>query len=131
MIFSCKSPVTNFQDYNGNLLTIGSGGGFTGIYNEYSLLKSGEVYKWNSAGKERTYVGKFEKKLAEQFFYNYKTLNFEQKRINSPGNMNYYIKFDNRTNEYKLLWSDKSKIDPNVLAFYKTFMQKINTITKK
>ncbi len=131
MAFSCKSPVVNFQDYDGILLTVGSGGGFSGIYNEYSLLKSGEVYKWNSTTKERTYVGKFEKKLAKQFFNNYKTLNFEKKNINNPGNMNYYIKFDDRVNEYKLLWSKTVGMDSNVLVFYKTFMQKINMITKR
>ncbi len=131
MIFSCKSPIVNFQDYDDVLLTVGSGGGFTGIYNEYSLLKSGEVYKWNSASNKRTYVGKLKQNVTRQFFNNYKTLNFEKKKINNPGNLNYYIKFDNSINEHKLLWSGRANIDSNVLLFYKTFMKKINIITKK
>ncbi|MBK8843045.1 MAG: hypothetical protein IPO33_09470, partial [Saprospiraceae bacterium] len=49
--FSCKSTLLPPDQYKQEQLIFGSGGGFSGAYNEYMLLDDGRLYE---RGKDKT-----------------------------------------------------------------------------
>ena len=129
--FSCKSPLELFQNYQGAKISIGSGGGFSGEYNEYILLDNGNLYHKNTLKNETVYLGSISDNEAKQIFNNYRELNFDKINLNSPGNISYYIKYEENDKNHKLTWANSSKIDPKIKLFYDIFRSKINALTKK
>lgn len=132
IVVSCKSQMTNYDDYKDGIIVVGKGGGFTGAYDEFSILENGQVYKYNTITKERLLFGNMKKNFAEQVFNNYKLLKIGEKGINAPGNMNYFIEFKNGENSLKSIWSDqKDESTRELVLFYKTVMNYISVSVEK
>jgi len=73
-LFSCKSTSYTPMDYPEAMITFGSGGGFTGIKTEYTLLKNGQLFMKSSNDKEHTALKTVDKNKVIQIFENLKTL---------------------------------------------------------
>jgi hypothetical protein len=128
---SCKSSMELYKSYKGPKISIGSGGGISGEYNEYILLNNGNLYHKNSYKKDTVFLGSISKNESEQIFENYFTLSFDDINLNSPGNFNYFIKFEEKEKNHKLLWTNSSKIDHKIKLFYDIFRLKVNNLTEK
>ena len=131
LVYSCKSPMEVYQNYQGAKISIGSGGGFSGEYNEYILFDNGNIYHSNSLKKQTVFKGSVSKNEAKQIFQNYFTLHLNESELNSPGNFNYFIKYENGDNKHKLIWSNSSEMDPNIKLFYKILKSKISGLSGK
>ncbi len=129
--FSCKSPMELFQNYQGAKISIGSGGGFSGEYNEYILFDNGNLYHKNTLRNEIVFLGSVSENEAKQIFKNYFNLNFDDINLNSPGNFSYYIKFEENDKNHKLIWANSSEIDPKIKVFYDIFRSKVNALAGK
>ena len=133
-LVSCKSPspIQQYQDYKGAKLIVGSGGGFTGQYIDYIILKNGAVYKKDSFKDELVYLGKIKKNHALQLFESFENAGLKDVKCNFPGNMNNYIKFVDNNDEYFLQWSmgQNGFVDPKVKLFYQIAMKKIGELTE-
>jgi len=124
--------MSNYEDYKGKMIVIGKGGGFSGAYDEFSILENGQVYKYNTITKERLLLGRMKKNFSEQVFNNYKLLKIGEKGNNAPGNMNYFIEFKNGENSLKSIWSDqKDESTREMVLFYKTVMNYISVSVEK
>jgi len=51
VITSCKTKQYTFDSYDGKVLAIGSGGGFTGATSKYYLFENGQLFKSNRGGE--------------------------------------------------------------------------------
>jgi hypothetical protein len=130
-LIACKSQHHNFDGYEGKIITIGKGGGFTGAYDEYSILENGRVFKYNTIEKERHYLGKIESNVTRQLFSNYAMLGISGKELNNPGNMNYYIQYKDDQNSFRSLWSDFNAVDKNIRLFYDFAMNSVSRLRDK
>lgn len=130
-LMACKSQHHNFEGYAGEIITIGKGGGFTGAYDEYSILDNGNVFKYNTIEKERQFIGKLESNVARQVFANYHMPVIYGNSSNNPGNMNYYIQFADGQNSFRSLWSDLNTVDKNIRLFYDFTMNSVSDLISK
>lgn len=128
--YSCKSPQQRFSEYQGSVITLGYGGGFSGEYKEYSLLENGGVYLFNTLSKEREYFGKLDSNVTKQLFKNYINLGLNKKILNNPGNMSYYIVYKDDKIDHKLLWSNMDKINSDLRIFYEILMDNFKKFKK-
>lgn len=112
--------------YEKNYITFGNGGGFTGAVNQFYLLENGKVFKSGSRQDSMIYLGKLDKGIVLQQFDNYKSCGFDTMRIDSPGNM-YYFLSDNKST-HKLKWGSNSIIPPPILI---TFHANLSRLIKK
>lgn len=132
ILVSCKSQMSNYEDYKGKMIVIGKGGGFSGAYDEFSILENGQVYKYNTITKERLLLGRMKKNFSEQVFNNYKLLKIGEKNINAPGNLNYFIEMKDGENSLKSIWSDqKNETNGELILFYKTAMNYLSVSMEK
>ncbi len=111
-LFSCKSTSYTPTDYPKAMVTFGSGGGFTGITTEYTLLENGQLFRKSSNEKEHTAVKSVDKNKTAQIFENIKTLKIANMKFNHAGNMNTYLttKFDGVEN--KINWGQPGPPPP-------------------
>ena len=120
-----------YQNYKGPQLSIGSGGGISGEYNEYILFENGSFYHKNSFEKGIKFIGSIPANEAKQIFKNYFTLKFDDIELNSPGDFSYFIKFGDKVKNHKLIWANSSKIEPKVKVFYDILRSKVKKLSGK
>ena len=89
-IFSCKSVPENQQ------ITIASGGGITGVWHEYTLKADGQVLHKASNVDTAEVVKTISKSKAKAFFKQIEALKLDEKKMDEPGNMSYYVQFSER-----------------------------------
>lgn len=113
-----KNSLPNFIE-----IKFGSGGGFTGMTNEYVLQQDGQVYKRISNKLslinriQNSELENIEKKLVE--------MNFESIQLNEKGNMTYFIEVHTSTYTHRITWSDNTQND-STKQFYKSLITLIN-----
>jgi len=91
VITSCKTKQYTFDSYDGKVLAIGSGGGFTGATSKYYLFENGQLFKSNRGGESPEQLAKIDPQLIKQQFDNYYTLGLDEMQLDAPGNMTYFI----------------------------------------
>ena len=129
-LISCKSQQQSFDDFKGKIITIGKGGGFTGAYDEFSILENGQVFHYNTIKNERLNIGKLEANMTKQIFNNYEILRLGNEDVNHPGNMNYFVQFNDGDNISKSLWSETENEEANLILFYRFVMNYIKKLKK-
>ena len=118
LIFSCKSVPENQQ------ITIASGGGFTGVWHEYTLKADGQILHKASNVDTAEMVKTISKSKAKAFFKQIEALKLDEKKMDEPGNMSYYVQFSERKKfSHKVQWSDKIMPSDSVKTFYDGFME--------
>ena len=108
------------SDFN---VIFGSGGGFTGLYNGYTIKNDGSVFKWggklveedaekigNISAEERNTVAE---KIREIDFFN---INFDK-----IGNMNKIIVITEQGKKHKVNWP-VNEGNPSIVEFYELCM---------
>lgn len=116
-IFSCKSIPVNQQ------ITVASGGGITGIWNEYTLKSDGQLLHKASNEDSATVVKTLSKSKTKNFFNQVEALKLNEKEVGEPGNMSYIVQFSERKKfSHKVQWADKKMPTDSVKTFYDAFM---------
>ncbi len=116
ILFSC-SPMRKFEGIE--KIHFGSGGGFTGGILTNTLEKSGVVLK------DGTEVQQLDQKQTSQLFaYTHK---LKSDTINEPGNMYYFIEFNDNGVNYRYVWSSIQAPNEDLNNWYK----QLNKLVKK
>ena len=117
-IFSCKSVPENQQ------ITIASGGGVTGVWHEYTLKADGQVLHKASNVDTAEVVKTISKSKAKAFFKQIEALKLDEKKMDEPGNMSYYVQFSERKKfSHKVQWGNQKMPSDSVKTFYDGFME--------
>lgn len=116
-IFSCKSVPENQQ------ITVASGGGITGVWNEYTLKADGQLLHKASNVDSSEVVKTLSKSKTKYFFKQIEALKLNEKNMDEPGNMSYTVQFSERKKfAHKVQWGDKKMPPDSVKTFYDSFM---------
>ena len=107
-------------------VSIGSGGGFTGLTTEYHLFKDGNVYKFNSLENQKVWVKKLNKKEMKCVFKKLDALHLEDMDYNHPGNISYFIEKRSGEKVNRITWGGSGTTPEKPQAFYEFLMSKIS-----
>jgi len=126
LLVNCKTTqdyVTPYE-HKGPQISFGSGGGFSGRVNQFTLLSNGQLFKGTNYEGNVTVMDKVDSDRCAQIFSLYNTLGFADLAINDPGNMYYFIKMkEEGTDEHNIKWGGTDVEAPETLKlFYKNLM---------
>lgn len=115
---ACKSSYSTPYDYEGPVIVIGSGGGFTGQVEEYTVLSNGQLFfGTGNEGFVHT-LPDLAKGDVAQIFKNYKDLGFDKLEIDKPGNMYHYLIYRNKDSTHKIQWGAYDANPPRELTIF-------------
>lgn len=130
IFFSCSSTKQSYEDYKGDSIVIGFGGGFSGLYKEYVLHKNGNIYINNLTDKKVSKIGYLPKNTSLQIFKNIEVLGLTGIHKNDPGNMNRYLVFDIDGEKNKILWANNADDIGTLNTFFQILMNEIKKLNK-
>jgi hypothetical protein len=123
--FACKTTTYTSENLPEKQLYFGSGGGFSGLVNEYLLLENGQMFKVPSPGNYED-MDKVKRKKAEAIYEQYATLGFNDLIFNQPGNVYYFIRMVDGELENYISWSDQRSLpEVKMMEFYASLMETI------
>ena len=117
----CKTLPFQPTQYEGELITIGTGGGFAGIETSFHILSHGVVYK--QIGQDTTLVehGKIPRKNIHQTIENCKTFALYDYEYQEPGNAYKFMVLKMNGKSNRIVWSgDDHKIKPLCKNIYQS-----------
>jgi len=100
---------------------IGSGGGVSGLYEQYKVYPSGVVEWYNF--DEKTYVpySTLAASSNKDIWTDFQALNVMDQNIDRPGNYSYYIEEVNGDRRNRVTWSDENDMPiPTFKSFFRT-----------
>ena len=117
---SCRPQKDFPDDFKGEQIHFGQGGGFSGILTYFVLLDDGRLYQ--KAYRDSTYslLTKWPDDFVNQMFENYQLLHLDKVDHYEPGDLYYFIEFHNGPKEvHRIAWG-KPGFTPadNVVIFY-------------
>jgi hypothetical protein len=129
--FSCKSTLLPPDQYKQEQLIFGSGGGFSGAYNEYMLLDDGRLYE---RGKDKTSLNQLKvvsSKITTQVFQNIRTFGLDKYKHNEPQNLYYFLEFKTPKDSNKIVWSGMPVNELGAAnSIYKLLVEQTKTVEK-
>lgn len=112
------------------LITMGSGGGFTGLWTGYQILTNGTVNQWQGEITDTTafsfYANLTSEKL-EQIKSVLKEPLFSDTRLNDPGNFSYVFKIPDQD---EIIWNNQSKDAQPLTTLYETLTSIVEDINR-
>jgi len=126
-LFSCN-PQKEIYVNNPKTLSFGSEGGFTNQRTEYRLQSDGKLWKLKSLEKDSSLVKQLKKKNTKKVFEETFKLGLDTLKLNSPGNMSYFIQIKSKTIDNKIVWANDGSQSNSVLyEFYKSLVNYTTT----
>ncbi len=121
----CKSKKYTMEQVPASQLVFGSGGGFSGIVKEYSLLQNGEII--TKMDKSTTYekVGSINEQVAKGLFSTVTKFTTKKYKLDSPGNMYQFIQLKNEGKDTKFTWSEAVQADPKLNKVYQLLIKSL------
>jgi hypothetical protein len=116
----CRSTQVFPQDYKGEQLHFGQGGGFTGAVTSFVLLDDGRLFQKEYKDSTYSQLEKWPIEFVNQMFLNYHLLHLDQVNHYEPGDLYYFIEYHSEENEmHRIGWGKPGFIpDENVVLFY-------------
>ena len=111
LIFSCCSKNYTSSEIPEEKLTFGSGGGFSGIYTEYVLLKNGQLFEKQQPGNKMVQLESITKRKAKNLFEKCEELKLSTMDFKEPDNYSHYIEVTTTEHSNRDFWGKKE--DPN------------------
>ncbi|MFK7810509.1 MAG: hypothetical protein AB8F74_22070 [Saprospiraceae bacterium] len=127
VLTSCKSTkyATPSESPDAQI-TFGSGGGISGLVNDYTLLENGQLFKRSSTDKIFVALKKAKKDAVSQAFKNYNFLGLNTMEVNEPGNMYYFIEHKSKEGETKrLTWGNGESPHEEKLKLYYSLLSNL------
>lgn len=119
VFFSCKTKpvVTSTTTAKADrIIQFGEGGGFTGMYEEFQLLETGEL-KYLDSKTERWILKKnFSDTQTKSFFNQLDEADIKGVDFNKPGNMSSYIELKTNGTTYRVTWGSPSAFPPQKIV---------------
>jgi hypothetical protein len=124
---SCNTSKTVFnpQTSEKDIITFGSGGGFTGQVTKYYLTKDGNIYTQNGDSTDK--VGKISKTVSGQIFANYIALQLDKMSLNEPGNRYYFVALTTKGIKKEITWGKAPIENANLDTYYKVLMNTVKS----
>ena len=113
----CKSrTVYTPSTFPDSLITYGSYGGFTGAKTTYFILPNGQVFISESTAIDTISYGRISASKAKKLDKRMRKANFAGIKMNSPGNMSYFITQTSAETEHKVVWGANGPTPPKELT---------------
>lgn len=119
------------DQYKKSKVVFGSGGGFAGSYNEYTLLDDGRLYQRSKDKTSLTEIRTLDKKFTGQIFNNIKTFGLDKMQQNNPQNLYYFLKYKSPKDSSSIIWSGQPAPELNAAnSIYKLLVEQTKKIEK-
>jgi hypothetical protein len=106
------------------VLTFGSGGGFTGAVTTYTLHPDGQLHRAKTFQDQPELIGKLDRKRTDGFFKKAGELLSRTPDFNHPDNQYFFVKLGTGGAQKAATWGDPNHPAPEGLeAFYRELMQ--------
>ena len=133
-LMSCSSSSNASKEHW--MITVATGGGFTGMTNGFSMIETGEVSVWSGmrGQHELTYkVGSISPEKAQAFKDTLIAVNLAGMNLNSPGNMSTYIELETSTRRDRITWGSADHPSPPAALsdWYSDFMKTCSSLEKQ
>ncbi len=117
--------------YSGDMMIVGSGGGFTGAYSTYYILDDGAIYRQNMQDTVFVKIGELSKKVVKHQFRMYDDMKLGELELNDPGNRYHYLTYrDKSKNEHKIQWGKSTLEDKRISIFHDNLMKLIKSMNQ-
>lgn len=134
LMTSCKSSekVSALADYKKNMLTVSSGGGFTGAEMILTLLENGQVFSSSGFAPDKvTELGQLKSKEVKNIFSKASKIDWKSTSINEPGNMYKTLSFGKNGSMSKQTWGGSSAVpSAELLNLYEEINQLVKPLIK-
>jgi hypothetical protein len=127
---SCKSSKQTFDPNTTKkeFIAFGLGGGFTGKVLKYYIVKDGSIY--SPSEQEFKKMGVCPKRLTNQVFSNYNSLEMDKITLNEPGNKYYFIESHLKHSTNKITWGKDPLNNPYIETYFDILMNTVKVINK-
>lgn len=133
VIISCKTnkPLELPHNTNQRVISVGAGGGFTGVGTTYHLLEDGNLYRNGLNDTSFYHVTKLDQTMVKQQFGNYDMMKLGEVQYDLPGNRYYFLEMKNGSKRHKIQWgrTEMENKDPDLL--YSLLMKIISKENEK
>ncbi len=115
--FSCKTkPVATTTAKADRIIQFGEGGGFTGMYEEFQLLETGEI-KYLDPKTERWILKKnLSDTQTKSFFNQVDEADITGADFNKPGNISSYLELKTNGTSYRVTWGSSNAFPPQKIV---------------
>ena len=127
-IFACKSKPINLNTYDQEVITIGSGGGFTGVSTTYYITPTGEVFRNGLSDTSYISVGKLDAKVVDQQFKSYNKMGLDKVSHNDPGNRYYFLSVGKKGKTTPIQWGGGEELNQVLPVFHRNIMELIKSL---
>ncbi len=114
-------------EYDGRLIIFGTGGGFAGKIQQWTLFDDGILMAGQTV-ENRANGQKVEQRVVDQMFHLYDEHGFGELQLNEPSNLYFFLKMKDKDGLHNLVWGDK-KI-PILSKYHHTLYQLAKSKTK-
>jgi len=124
---SCSTTrITHPEDLRENRVVISRGGGATGTWTTWYLLKNGDILQQDQLNGPCSKVSSITKGRAKSFFQNMDTLVEQTPPFSHPGNMTYILEYHDNLRTTVFKWGDPNfKVPESIATSYQDFMSLI------
>ena len=128
---ACKTTQYTPNDFKGDQIMFGSGGGITGSYTYYTLLENGQLFKNGKQKGQYTELKKISRDQVNQLFDNYKVLDLANVNYDEPDNMSYFIEYKTEEKVHRIVYGGAAKgLKTEAKLFYQ-FLNELVQPSKK
>jgi hypothetical protein len=111
-LFGCKSKKVKADQMPAEIITFGSGGGFTGQIQEYVLQENGQLFYRAQIEGELKELESVKRKMVKACFEKARLIPWKELGAGEPGNVYHYIMYKTSTESQKHTWG-KLKSGPS------------------
>lgn len=112
------------QKYQKGTIFMGSGGGFTGAWQEFQLNADGQLYLRESNKDELRYLRTLDSTQTKKIFKRYYKLKLDRNDLDAPGNIYYYVghKIGKFRNKKMVFGHQEAPISKEIQKYFDGFM---------
>lgn len=132
--FNCQTKTIEEQKTSSFEIRIGSGGGFTGLFEGYDLHSNGKVEYWQhyNAKKDSIYwTSRVEPDKIDSFQQQLILSGILENNIEEKGNMIYTVTYDTPDTSYYWTWSEQTRIPAKFKKWYDEVFQFFEQMRKE
>ncbi len=107
------------------VIVFGSGGGFSGMFEEYTLHRNGKLFYYNTFTRESRELPSIGRKQARRLHREFIRLKLDHMELHESGNMNWFIRRIYGSSTHELSWSSESAtgtVTPQLSMYYDKLM---------